>query len=1033
LSIPSLAIKRPVAVLMVICIVLVLGAFSFVNLPVDLLPEMNFPMMAVFTAYEGAAPEEVEAMVTRPLEEVLATVPGIERITSTSGQGSATVMLEFSWGADLDLLALDVREKIDQVKGMLPNEVQTPTVFKFDPSMMPVLWLSVAGDVSTVELKRLADELVKPRLERIEGVASAAVTGGVEREIRVLADPSLLAHYGLTLEQLGQLLRMENLNVSAGRLAEGERELQVRSLGEFRGPADLENLVLRTTPAGTLYLRDVAEVKDGFTEELQLTRLNGKPGISVALYKQSGANTVRVSAAVNEALQKLAADLPPGTSIGVIFDQAEFINRSVGNMLNMGLSGAALALLVLFLFLRNLRSTLVIGLAMPVSIVATFVLMFFNGLTLNLITLGGLALGIGMMVDNAIVILENIFRFRQQGLAGKEAAIAGSNEVASAIVAATLTTVVVFLPVIFVEGIASQIFSSMAWTVSFSLLASLAVALSVVPMLSSRLLKITEESTGRLSARFAKFFDGVDAFYGRMLHFSLGRRKLVIGVLVTSFLGSLALVPLVGTEFIPGMDDNWLMVNVRLPDGASLTETKQIALRLEDQLSQVEEVRDTFVTIGASSGMGGGSGAQLNRATLEVRLKERGERELDNNQMADKIRALTDTVAGAEIRVRPSQNMSMGGGGAPVDILLKGDSLPLLRQLAGQVETIVAQVEGTREVATSFDRAWPELQVRVDREQAAALGIQSAAVNNTLRTALSGQVVTRLRGGAGQEVDVRLQVPAGLRESIADLQSLEVVSPGGLRVPLGEVAEFSQALGAVSIARHDQVRSANVTAQLSGRSLGPVVDDIDRQLAQLNLPSGYSVEFVGEQQQMAESFASLGMALVLAILLVYMIMAAQFESLLHPFIIMFALPPTFVGVVLSLALTGRTLNVPAFIGVIMLAGIVVNNAIVLVDYINKLRERGNSCREAILLAGPVRLRPILMTTLTTVLGMLPMALGIGAGAETQAPLATAVIGGLSVSTLLTLLVVPVIYSILDDLGERLRRRRHKTVMGEARL
>lgn len=723
MSIPSLAIKRPVAVLMVICIVLVLGAFSFANLPVDLLPEMNFPMMAVFTAYEGAAPEEVEAMVTRPLEEVLATVPGIERITSTSGQGSATVMLEFSWGADLDLLALDVREKIDQVKGMLPDEVQTPTVFKFDPSMMPVLWLSVAGDVSPVELKRLADELVKPRLERIEGVASAAVTGGVEREIRVLADPSLLAHHGLTLEQLGQLMRMENLNVSAGRLAEGERELQVRSLGEFRGPAELENLVLRTTPAGTLYLLDVAEVRDGFTEELQLSRLNGKPGISVALYKQSGANTVRVSAAVNEALQQLAADLPPRTSIGVIFDQAEFVNRSVGNMLNMGLSGAALALLVLFLFLRNLRSTLVIGLAMPVSIVATFVLMFFNGLTLNLITLGGLALGIGMMVDNAIVILENIFRFRQQGLAGREAAIAGSNEVAGAIVAATLTTVVVFLPVIFVEGIASQIFSSMAWTVSFSLLASLAVALSVVPMLSSRLLKVAEENTGRLSACFANLFDRVDAFYGRMLFFSLGRRKLVIGVLVVSFLGSLALVPLVGTEFIPGMDDNWLMVNVRLPDGASLTETKQIALRLEDQLSQVEEVRDTFVTIGASSGMGGGSGAQLHRATLEVRLKERGERELDNNQMADKIRVLTDTVAGAEISVRPSQNMSMGGGGAPVDVLLKGDSLPLLQQLAGQVETIVAQVEGTREVATSFDRAWPELQVRVDREQAAALGI----------------------------------------------------------------------------------------------------------------------------------------------------------------------------------------------------------------------------------------------------------------------------------------------------------------------
>lgn len=1032
MSIPAFAIKRPVAVLMVVCIVLLLGAVSFVNLPVDLLPEMNFPMMAVFATYEEAAPEEMEAMVTRPLEEVLATVQGIERITSTSGQGSATVMLEFSWGADLNVHALDVREKIDMVKGLLPDGVQTPTVFKFDPSLMPVLSLSVAGDISPAELKRLADEVVKPRLERIEGVASAAVIGGVEREIQVLADPSRLAHYGLTLEQLGQSLRLENLNVSAGRLVEGGRELQVRSLGQFANLAELEALVLRTNPTGTLYLRDVAEVRDGFTEELQLTRLNGKPGLSVAVYKRSGANTVRVSATVNEALRELEKSLPPEVSIGVIFDQAEFINRSIGNMLNMGLSGAFLALLVLYLFLRNLRSTLVIGLAIPVSIVATFVLMYFNGLTLNLITLGGLALGIGMMVDNTIVILENVFRFRQQGLDGKEAAIAGSNEVASAIVAATLTTVVVFLPVIFVEGIASQIFSSMAWTVSFALLASLVVALSVVPMLSSRLLRIADEGASGLSMRVTSFFNGMDAFYGRMLRFALRSRRLVLIVMVASFLGSLALVPLVGTEFIPRMDDNWLMVNVRLHDGASLAETKQMALRLEGQLLQLEEVRDTFITIGASSGMGGNTGAQRNRATLEVRLKEQGERILSNNEMADKIRVLTGTVAGAEIRVRPSQNMSLGGGGAPLNILLKGDSLPLLRQLAEEVKNIVAQVEGTREVVTSFDRALPELQVRVDREQAAVLGLQSGQVASTLRTALGGKVVTSLRGGDG-EVGVRLQVPAELRESITALQSLEVVSPAGLRVSLGEVADFNRALGAVSIARHDQVRSANVTAQLSGRPLGSVVDDINLGLAQLNLPNGYSVEFVGEQQQMAESFASLGMALLLAILLVYMIMAAQFESLLHPFIIMFTLPPTFVGVVLSLAVTGRTLNVPAFIGVIMLAGIVVNNAIVLVDYINKLRRRGYSCREAILLAGPVRLRPILMTTITTVLGMLPMALGIGAGAETQAPLATAVIGGLSVSALLTLLVVPVVYSIMDDLGQRLRNRRQKVAMGEAGL
>jgi len=1031
-NLPSLAIRRPVAVMMAVCIVLVLGVFSFAGLPVDLLPEMNFPMMAVVAGYEGASPEEVETMVTRPLEEVLATVPGIEKITSSSGQGAATVLLEFSWGTNLDFRALEVREKIDLVKRMLPDEVETPAVYQFDPSLMPVLWLSVGGDLSAPELKRLAEEYVKPRLERIEGVASAAVAGGVEREIRILADPSRLAHHGLTLEQVGQLLRMENLNVSAGRLAEGTSELQVRLLGEFSSLADLENLVLTAGPAGTLYLRDVADIQEGFAEERQLTRLNGKPGLSVSVYRQSGANTVMVSAAVRQALRELEEALPAGTEIGVIFDQAEFINNSVGNMLNMGISGGLLAMLVLYLFLRNLRSTLVIGLAMPVSIVATFVLMYFNGLTLNLITLGGLALGIGMMVDNAIVILENVFRFRQQGMESREAAIAGSNEVAGAIIASTLTTVVVFLPVVFVEGLASQIFSSMAWTVSFALLASLAVALTLVPIFASRLLKTVPGASSDLSLRFERFFAGVDDSYGRVLAAALRRRKLVVAVMVASLLAAAALVPLVGTEFIPGMDDNWLEVDVRLPDGAALAETKQLALRLEERLMQVEEVRDTFVNIGASSGMNTGAGGQANRARLEVRLKDREERLLSNNEAADKIRTLAADVAGAEITVRPSQNMTLGGGGAPVDILLKGESLPLLQQLAAEVKTIVEQVEGTREVSTSFDRAWPEMRVRVDRERAAALGVQSLAVSSTLRTALGGQVITRLQQG-GQEIDVRLQVPEELRKSVATLQSLEVASPAGLRVPLGEVTEFTPALGAVTIDRHDQVRSASVTAQLSGRPLGDVVADIRRELDRLALPEGYSVEFAGEQQQMAESFASLALALLLAILLVYMIMAAQFESLLHPFIIMFALPSTFVGVVLALAVTGRTLNVPALIGVIMLAGIVVNNAIVLVDYINQLRARGYSCREAILLAGPVRLRPILMTTLTTVLGMMPMALGRGAGAETQAPLATAVIGGLSVSTLLTLVVVPVIYSLLDDLGGRLRGRQAKVLIKEAGL
>ncbi len=1034
MKLSALAIRRPIAVLMVVCIVLVLGMFSFINLPVDLLPEMEFPMVAVLTTYDGAAPEEVENMVTRPLEENLATVPAVERITSTSSQGSSMVMMEFSWGTDMDFRALDVRERVDLIKGYLPSGAGTPMIFQFNPAMMPLMYMAVTGDLKQEELKQVAEDVVKPRLERLEGVASVEVVGGLEREIQIEVEPSRLAAYGLSMDQLGQILAADNLNVSAGSLQEGSHDFRVRSIGQYQSLADMENLVLMDTPAGVLYLRDVAQVKDGFKEQTSLISLDGEAGIGILVYKQSDANTVTVSGRVERALNALERNMPGGSRNVILFDQAEFINDAVSNVLRIGLIGAVLAVFVLYLFLRNLRSTLVIGLAIPVSIISTFVLMYFNGQTLNIITLGGLALGIGMMVDNAIVILENIFRHRQQGMGAKEAAEAGSAEVADAIIAATLTTIVVFLPVVFVTGIASQLFGSMAWTVSFALFASLAVALTVVPVLSSRLLKIPKNNNdngngnSRLSARFTRFFAKLDATYGRGLHWSLGHRKIVIIGVVLAFVGSLALIPLVGTEFIPAMDDGMLSVNIRLPDGSSLAQTGSVVGQVEEVLRDVPEVEYTFTTIG-SGGMGGLGGSNSNRASMDVRLTDMSQRRLSNDQVADKIRELTRTIPGMEIRVRPSQSMSMGGTGVPVDIMIKGDSLTVLEQVAEEVKRVVENVEGTREVSTSFDRGWPELQVVVDREKAAAYGIQSRAVANMLRTALSGQVVTRFRTGS-EELDVRLQVPADLKKSIAALEQIEIVTPGGLLVPLGEVAEFKQTLGPMSISRHDQVRSARVTSQLSERALGLVVSDINKGLADLSLPSGYTVDFGGEQEMMSDSFGSLGQALLLAILLVYMIMAAQFESLLHPFIIMFALPLTFIGVVLSLLITGRTLNVPAFIGLIMLSGIVVNNAIVLVDYINKLRQRGLACREAILEAGPVRLRPILMTTLTTVLGMFPLALGIGSGSETYAPLATVVIGGLLASSMLTLVVVPVIYSIMEDWGVRLRSRKKKKIAGE---
>lgn len=1029
MKLPALAIRRPVAVLMVVCIVLVLGGFSFANLPVDLLPDMSFPIVAVYTTYEGAAPAEVENMVTRPLEQVLATVPSLESITSTSGQGTSLILLSFSWGTNLDFRLLDVREKIDLVRGMLPDDAGTPMVIQADPSMMPIMSMAVMGDESAEELKRIADDVIKPRLERIEGVASVEVVGGLEREIQVIVDPVKLSSYGLTLDQLGQVLRMENLNVSAGKLSENGSELQVRTVGQYRSLSDLENVVLFATPAGMVQLRDVATVVDTFKDQGTIMRLNGKPGVGLSVNKQSDANTVKVSNAVLRELARMESSLPAKVGTQVIFDQADFIRDAIENVINNGLVGALLAVVVLFLFLRSLGSTLVIGLAIPVSVISTFVLMYFNGLTLNIISLGGLALGVGMMVDNAIVILENIFRLKQGGMDTTTAAVEGSVEVADAILASTLTTVVVFLPVVYVKGFASQIFSSMALTVSFSLLASLAGALTVVPVLSSRLLKADNKPEKGLAALFGGLFDRIDRLYGKLLRWALRRRALVILLTVAAFAGSLFLVPMVGTEFIPSMDDDWLSVSIRLPEGSPLEDTLAFSERMERLILDMEEVEFVYSTVGSGGGLGLSTSGSGNRAAMNVQLVPKDQRTATNQEVADKIRAVTKTMAGAEVSVTASQLMGLTLiSGAPVSILIKGDSLDTLKELSEQVKNLLERVPGTREVTTSFDRGWPELQVTVDRQRAALFGVQSLAVASTLRTALSGQVVSRFQTGAG-EVDVRLRLPGEFSQNVAALEQLELAGASGMKVPLGEVANFRAVTGPVAINRDDQSRSATVSAKLSGRSLGQVTADIMQEL-EMELPPGYSVQFGGEQEMMEDAFSSLVPALVLAILLVYMIMAAQFESLLHPFIIMFAMPQTFIGVVLSLALTGRTLNVPAFIGVIMLAGIVVNNAIVLVDYINKLRSRGYSMEEAVATAGPVRLRPILMTTLTTVLGMLPMALGIGSGAEIQAPLATVVIGGLTMSTLLTLVVVPVVYCILEGLKDRIISKRQPAAAGE---
>ena len=1019
----KLAIKRPVTVLMLVLMVLLLGYISFGRLTVDLYPEMDLPLMLINTSYSGAGPHEVENMVTRPLEEAVSTVDDLDSVYSTSSRGNSSVIAMFDWGTDMDFAALYLREQIDMVKGYLPDDADEPMVLQIDPDMMPVLQIGVSGDMDEVALKELADDIIKNRMERLRGVAVCDVTGGPSREVLVEVDPYQLSSYQINLEQINDVLRSENMNFTGGDLVEGRREYLVRTTGEFKNLQEMEKVVVGSSAAGPVFLGDVAEVKDYHKDPEVLSRMNGEPTISLSIRKQADANTVQVVDVVREEMETLERELPGNVQFQVALDQSDFIRQSISNITQMTIIGGILAALVLLLFLGNLRSTLIIALAMPISIVATFTLMYFQGLTINMITMAGLALGIGMMVDNSIVILENIYRYRQQGESRIEASYKGSGEVSGAITASTLTTMSVFLPVVFVGGIASIIFSSLAWTVAFSLFTSLAVALMVIPALTSKFLKVEEKSVNNgVFKRVEKLLERIKGIYRKVLKISLYRRKLVVITFLLLLGGTFLLVPLVGLEFLPAADMGEILIDVEMPRGTPQEETDRVVRQVEGIAGEYEDVETIFAQVG-SAGMFAMEGGASERASVNLLLVDPAQRAVDTSSMVEELSSRLARIPGGEITVREMDMATgMGPDEDPLNVIIKGDNLEILEEITNDVAEVVRNVEGTREVETSFDEGRPELQVRLDREKAAALGFNTYQLSSAVRNALEGQVVTSYRV-EGDEIDVRVKGLEMTRESKRALSQVPLTTAEGGNIALGEVAEIVEEISPAQIERDGQVRSASVTGGISQRDLGSIMQDIQEDMADYDLPAGYMIEYGGEMADMMEAFGELSLALILAICLVYMVMASQFESLLYPFVIMFSLPQTFTGVVLALAITGRTLNVSSFMGVIMLAGIVVNNAIVLVDYINILRrEEGYDRDEAVMEGGSVRLRPILMTTITTILGMLPLAFALGEGAETWAPMATVIIGGLAVSTVVTLVLVPTVYVITDDAGIWLRQK-----------
>jgi len=1006
---------------MIALIIVVLGILFFGKLGLDLLPEIEYPVVSVVTTYSGVTSEDIEELLTKPIEDVISTTKGVKSVKSFSQEGLSVVMVEFNWGINLDLAAQDIRDKLDLIQDFLPDDADKPLVVKLDVGAMPVLGYGVTSkNLDTLELRHLLEDNIKDKLERLDGVASVQIMGGREREILVSLDKALLESYGLTQSQVVQTLRQENINISGGHIIEGIQEFTLRTIGEYKNLEEIKNTVLCVKGGAPVYLKDVAEVIDTYKEERSYSRTNKKDSVLLLVNKQSGSNTKEVADQVIKELPELKKNLPSGIEFSLVFDQSRIIKKATGSVTQSGIIGGLLAGLLIFLFLRNWRPTLAIITAIPLSLLATFIPLYIAGYTLNIMTLGGLALGIGMMVDSAIVVIENIYRHLEQGKERKEAAKVGASEVGMAITASTLTTIAVFFPLALGGGIAGQISRGLALTVSFALFASLFVALTIVPMMASKLFKKrTAEEYKKISG--SQRFEKVKNYYRKILVLALEHRKKTILITVGLLILTFFLIPFIGTEFMPLGDRSMLILQLKMPPGTSLKETSKVVGQIEDVILRLRDV-DSVSSFGGLTeggkmdvGMGFGS-SEVNEATIMIKLKDKKDRQFSSQEIQEIIRKNLPKIREAEISFM-DMSQQMLGGSSPVEVKIFGKDLSRLKEIGNEITKKISKIEGIRDARSSLVESKPEIAIKIDREKAAHLGLSLGQIGATVRNSMQGVVATKLRQ-AGEEIDIRVRYRPKYRQDIEDVKRITIFSPLGKPILLGQVAEISKKQGPVKIDREDQSRVVLVTANVVDRDVGSIVKDIKKELADYSLPTGYFIEYGGSYKQMKDSFKVLTGALILAILLVYMVMASQFESLVYPFIVMFEIPLAFIGVGLALFITRQTLSLSSFIGIIMLAGIVVNNAIVLIDFVNQLRKKGMDTLNALIEGGTTRLRPILITSLTTIFGMLPMALSQQEGSEMMKPMAVTVIGGLLVSTILTLVIIPVTYNVVEDIFRR---------------
>ncbi len=1092
MKLAKIAIDRPVTTFMFYVAIVLLGFISLRQLSVDLLPDISYPRLSVVTQYPGVAPEEIETLITAPLEAAVSRIPGLRRVESVSKEGVSYLSLEFGWGTDMDFAMLHTREKLDSVRYQLPEEAENPTINPLDPKSKPIMVIAVSGESSLLELKEFCEELIKPRLEQIEGIGSAEVAGGVEREIQVEVNPQLLSLYGLTIDEVARRIDAFNRNLQGGNIRKGKFKYALRVVGEFEIVDEIGEISLKTTnERGVIRLRDVSRIEDSIKERQGATRLNGDESIGILVRKESGANTVAVTKKANQLFDQIRKEYPR-VSLLVVSEQARYIQGAISSVKEEVISGGILAFLVLLIFLQELRTSLTIFAVIAISIIATFNLLFFRNITLNIMSLGGLALGVGMLDDCAIVVSENIFRHRGLGKSLSEAAYIGTKEVGMAVSATIFTTIVVFLPVIYVHGVAGQLFRDQALTVTFSLLASLLVSLTLVPMLTSRKLdwKVSQEKAERketpaqgkgsftpakpkwrflllpvqgirwllyfipriilkilnivisflsqlllfifhfLSLPFRPIvravFRGFNSIYEKFtiryhqfLLWSLDHKGKILWISLVFFLLTFILGALLPRELMPKLKVTSFEVNLKTPVEYSFEQTADMVASFEQWLGKKDSVKTFFSEVGIISGMEGlNPDISLNSAKIAVVVRSSSQLEPTMEELRRWLNNYPD-VAFSIIREQTTIAQFLGLSTAELGLKIKGDDLEILKEIATELGEKLRTIKGIADVNSSVEEGKPEFLIKIRKDRLEKYGLSPDAIGTYLVQAVQGRVATQLRE-LDKKYDILVRMEQGSRENIEALLNQQIPYQGQV-IPLRELVDYEIALGPKEIRRESQQREVLVTANLKGAKISQVLPEVREKIKELNLPLNYRVVFGGEQEEMTKSFRSLIWAFVLSVLLVYMIMAAQFESLLHPFLIMFTVPMGLSGSFLFLFLTGQTINVISVIGIVVLVGIVIDNAIVKVDYTNQLRRSGLRLREAVVEGSAVRLRPILMSSITTVFGLIPLSLGLGEGAELQRPLGIAVIGGLLFSTFLTLILIPVIYELAESRREKKTR------------